>query len=206
MKNILDRFKNAMNRFSQSAKYRRQWNLFYRLVEPITRCSIIARNPTLSLLYAKHLKPPSTGTVLPTPETELLIETVGGSASAAFVEYFNAHNPQTKVAYIGHVPASVKYCVKRNIPTIVLTRNILDYVRSASTRLPQMSKGNAIRTYYIFHKEILPLRDKIVVADFYVVRENPQQVIRQCNAFYGTNFALGDNDMPRTRATQYPGL
>jgi hypothetical protein len=200
----MNTLQRCFDRFSKSAKYRPLWTVFYRLTHPVTKSSVLSRYPALYFPYARWLKP-ATFWTLPDERTGLLIESAGSSASFAFAEYVKKHNPDLRVSHGCEVPATVKFAVRHGIPVIVLTRNMLDFVQSAISRFPQTAVRNAVRCYADFHRHLLPLRDKIVVADFHVVREDPAGVIRACNAKYGTAFNEGDNVLPRIRKTQTEG-
>lgn len=193
--------KTLFDAFAGSRKIRPVWNLFYRLVNPLTKASLLASNPALYLAYARHFKPGDFWTA-PGPDTQLLIEGAGCCATHSFTAYVRQFNPGLRIAHTCEVPATVKYCVRRGIPVIVLTRNMVEFVRSATERFPQISTANARRIYVHFHRHVLPLRDRIVVADFLEVTAHPRAVVEACNRLYGLNLNPGDDQLPRIRTTQ----
>jgi len=197
--------KNFFKKMCENPRYRKPWDIFFKMIHPITKATILASWPALWLPFSRRLKPPGPHWKAPDPDTQLLIESPGSCATIAFIEYFKKHNPEVRLAYCCEVPATVKYCAKRNIPVILLTRNVLDFVRSGVTRYSQITRGNAFRAYSYFHRQILPIREQVVVVDFHIVRVDPKEAISRCNDFYGTAFETGDNALPETHHTQYGG-
>lgn len=195
--------KKILYAWTESKQLRPLWNLSYRIICPLTRAGgLISRLPSLYLCYAKHIKP-DTFWEAPGPDTDLLIEGAGASATHSLVAYVRAHNPDLKISHTCEVPATVKYCLQNNIPVIVPVRNIVEYVDSLTERFPQVSRRTAQMCYVSFYKYILKVRGRVVVADFREIIEKPSEVIARCNEFYGTDFNVGDNNLPRIRVTQY---
>ena len=193
--------KKWLESFSKSRKLRPCWNLFYSLVTRLTKQSIIARSPALYRLYAKWCKPDDFWT-FPDGNTDLVVESVGCSASFALVAYIEKHNPGIRIAHGCEVPASVIYAVEHRLPVIVPTRNLLDTVRSGVDRYPQNTPKNIMRNYHFFTRAIQPLVDRILVVDFHNVRSDPQGVLNACNKHFGTALNSGDNVLPKIRLTQ----
>jgi hypothetical protein len=189
-------------KFTMSKRFRPVWNLIYRLICPLTRAGgIISQVPALYLWYAKHIKP-DTFWEAPDADTDLLIEGAGASATHSLVAYVRKHNPELKISHTCEVPATVKYCLAKKIPVIVPVRNIMEYVDSLVTRFPQTSDRTARLCYTSFYEYIIKVRHRVVVADFHDIVENPAEVVRRCNEFYGTDFNVGDNQLPAIRVIQ----
>ena len=185
-----------------SKRLRPLWNLCYRLICPLTRAGgLISKSPRLYLWYARHIKP-DTFWEAPEPDTDLLIEGAGASATHSLVAYVRKHNPNLKISHTCEVSATVKYCLKKNIPVIVPVRNIIEYVDSLTERFPQMSRRTARMCYVSFYKYILRVRGHVVIADFREIIANPARVMDRCNKFYGTSFNEGDNILPKIRTAQ----
>lgn len=196
--------REAIYRFYGSNKHRGLWDRLYRLIQPITKASILARSPALFFFYARHFKPGDFW-ILPDEQTDLLIEAPGHCATHSFVAYVQKHNPNLRISHTCEVSATVKYCLARNIPVIVLTRNVMDYVRSATTRFSMISRSNALRCYTAFYKDVLPLREHLVVADFPEVIHHPREVLERLNEKYGLELNTGDDELPWIRRLQDHG-
>lgn len=195
--------KQILYGWTANKRLRSLWNFSYRILCPLTRAGgLISTSPTIYLWYAKHIKP-DTFWEAPGSDTDLLIEGAGASATHSLVAYVRKHNPELKISHTCEVPATVKYCLKNNIPVIVPVRNILEYVDSLTERFPQVSRRTARMCYVSFYKYILKVRGRVVIADFREIIEQPAEVMTRCNEFYGTSFNVGDNELPRIRTTQY---
>lgn len=194
--------KNILYAWTMNKRLRPLWNFCYRIICPLTRAGgLISKSPALYLWYAKHIKP-DTFWEAPGPDTDLLIEGAGASATHSLVAYVRKHNPELKISHTCEVSATVKYCLKNNIPVIVPVRNIVEYVDSLTERFPQVSRWTARMCYVSFYKYILRVRGQVVVADFREIIKNPAEVVSRCNAFYGTSFHVGDNELPTIRTLQ----
>jgi hypothetical protein len=192
----------SLYKMTASSRLRPLWNLCYRIICPLTRAGgLISKSPRLYLWYAHNIKP-DTFWEAPGPDTDLLIEGAGASATHSLVAYVLKHNPDLKISHTCEVSATVKYCLKNKIPVIVPVRNIIEYVDSLTVRFPQMSRKTARMCYVSFYKYILKVRGHVVIADFRDIITNPADVVKRCNEFHGTTFNEGDNVLPKIRTSQ----
>lgn len=70
------------------------------------------------------------------PEThsDFCIESMPGSGTTSVIEYVQRNNPRAKFARRMHQPASMKYCVKHNIPCVLLVVDPEKGAKSACRR------------------------------------------------------------------------
>lgn len=178
----------------------------YPAIARVTRSGPLATYPCLYWPYAKLFKtgphPDLIPWSLPTPETDLVIEEPGSSANHSLAAYFLKHNPNAKLATLTHCAAPVRYAAKRQIPCIVLVRDIIGYVESSTARFSHLyTRNGAVRCYTSFYKGVLPVLDRVVIGRFAEVTANPAKVIEEVNRKFGTDFHVGDGVLPRIRGT-----
>ena len=125
-----------------------------------------------------------------TPNTQVCIEGFPRSANSYAVVAFKLANPQVPIAHHLHVPAQILEAVRRNIPTVLVIRHPRECV--ASFMVFQRSERPApyLKAYIRFHQAVLPVVERVVVADFQQVVTNINGVIAALNARFNTRFSL----------------
>jgi len=122
-------------------------------------------------------------------DTEIVIEGYPRSANTfAVAAFIYAQKKEVKVARHTHAPAQIMLGVKANTPVILLIRKPVDAVVSLVIRDCTISLVAALKMYIWYHKSILDIKDKCVVADFYDVTENFSNIIDMVNTKYNKNF------------------
>ena len=123
-----------------------------------------------------------------TPNTQVCIEGFPRSANSYAVVAFKLANPQVPIAHHLHVPAQILEAVRRNIPTVLVIRHPRECV--ASFMVFQRSERPApyLKAYIRFHQAVLPVVERVVVADFHQVITNINDVIAALNARFNTRF------------------
>lgn len=184
----------------------RCWRWIYPLISRVTRTGPVSRYPALYFPYARWFKtgphPDLVPWALPDERTDLVVEEPGSCANHSFALYFRKHNPDARLATLTHSAAPVRYAARRGIPCVVLTRDLLGYVRSSVERFPHLyTPALAARCYTSFYRSVLPVVDRVVVAPFHEVIADPRRVIRQVNEKFGTAFHEGDGVLPHVRGT-----
>jgi hypothetical protein len=123
------------------------------------------------------------------PDTDVCIEGAPRSANSFASWSFRARNLGARVASHAHVPAHVHRAVDHGVPCAVLIRNPLDVVTSIVLMTGGERSGRvAFYAYTNFYSRIMELRERVVVAEFPEVIEDPLVIARRLNDFYGTTF------------------
>ncbi len=126
--------------------------------------------------------------------TELVIEGFQRSGNTFSVIAFEEAQPrQVKTAHHLHAAAQVVEAVRLGVPTIVLIRDPRGSVLSHMVREPGVTASQALGAWLRFYERILPLRDRVVVADFGEVTTDVGAVIARVNERYGTGFVEFDH-------------
>mgnify|MGYP000120732103 CR=1 FL=1 len=137
------------------------------------------------------------------PATDVCIEGFPRSANSLAVHAFRLANPGATVAHHVHVPMQVLRAAALGIPCVVLVRDPLDAIASllimSEDALPE---GVAIRSYQSFYAPLERVRERIAVAPFAAVVEDPSEVARLANERFGTTFELLPAAEAKARATE----
>jgi hypothetical protein len=149
--------------------------------------SRLGRHPRLLFPLRKLLRRFDGGTV--TAESDLLIEGFPRSGSTfCYYAFMQAQPRSMSVAFHLHVPAHVMRAVRLRVPTLVLIRRPKDAVSSVILREPHLSLKACLERYLIFHRELLSMREDVVIARFGEVIEDFGAIIQRINERYGTRF------------------
>jgi hypothetical protein len=129
-------------------------------------------------------------------DTQIVIEGFprSGNTFAFFALKHAEHQAGREVNIASHVhtPSQVRLAVTERFPTMVVIRNPLDTVTSLLIAAPHVRFESALREYVHHHREILPWRERFVVASFPEVTTDFGAVTRLVNERFGTSFALFD--------------
>lgn len=125
-----------------------------------------------------------------TRATDVCIEGYPRSANSYSVFSFRRWNPGARIAHHLHAPLQVARAVRFGVPCAVLIRPPLDAVASVLVMdRERISDSAAYRSYLHFYSRALPLRDRVAVAPFAEVVEDPSTVVKRLNSAFGTSFA-----------------
>lgn len=109
-----------------------------------------------------------------------------------FLLYLYRHwNKDGNVCHHTHFPSQVIRAVRLRKPCIVTIRMPQDAVTSLLIRHPELSIDLALWNYISFYQSILPIVDKIVVATYEQIMENPAQIFAEANKKYGCKIEYG---------------
>lgn len=152
--------------------------------------SITASRPTLFIgAYRFFRSAELAHELLIHSDTELVIEGFPRSGNTFAVTAFRqAQGRPVKIAHHLHAPAQILAGVKRRLPVVVLVRRPEEAVRSLVVRDPSYSVSDALRDYVSFYRAVMPVRDRVVVADFRQVISRYGDVIAAVNRKYGTHY------------------
>ena len=121
--------------------------------------------------------------------TEIIIEGYPRSANTfAVAAFLYAQKKPIKVARHTHAPAQIMLGVDNNIPTILLIRKPVDAVTSLVIRDCTIPLDKALKMYIWYHKSVINIKNKCIVADFFDVTENFSNIIDMVNSKYNSNF------------------
>lgn len=124
-----------------------------------------------------------------TPETRLVIDGVGRSGNSyARVAFLYANGDDFPLASHRHSHQSILTGVRKGLPTIVLIREPGPIIGSALQFAPETRPATALDLYRTFYEGVLPVLDHVLVATFQEVTADFGEVIRRCNAKFGTDF------------------
>ncbi len=136
--------------------------------------------------------------------SDIVIEGYPRSANSFSVKAFNfANGEKYKIATHLHAYPQVVEAVKFNIPTLVLIRDPYSCITSyAALRAQKYGAENfsknfnikwLLEDYIIFYKNLIPYREKIVVADFKDVLIDYGAIITKVNKKFNSNFIPFDH-------------
>jgi len=127
-----------------------------------------------------------------TGQTELLIEGYPRSANSfALHAFLSAQKETVRVASHLHLSGQCQVAFCRKIPSLILIRNPQDAVASFMIlEGNKMSPQQALREYITFYRDVLPHRDRFVLASFEEVTTNFGRVIERVNERFRTEFGL----------------
>ncbi len=100
---------------------------------------------------------------------------------------------QPRPVHVGHhfhAPAHLMLAVRWNVPALLLVREPIAAVSSATVFLEQEDPRPLLKFYNIFHASLVPYRDRLVVSDFPRTVSDFGSVIAEINERYGRNYSL----------------
>ena len=125
---------------------------------------------------------------------ELVIESFPRSGNTTTVYSFvYAQQRSVKIGHHLHVPAHVRFAVKKSIPCIIIIREPLDCVASLILYkgLSPAGASACIAKYISFYTTVRELSESLVVVNFkQIVDEGVGFAVEAINAKYGTDFVI----------------
>jgi hypothetical protein len=122
-------------------------------------------------------------------DTELVIEGFQRSGNTFAVFAFEtAQDRPIKSAHHLHASAQFIRAVKLGVPVLLLVREPRDAIVSHVIREPCANMPAALRAWTHFYERAIPIRDRILVADFSRVSTDFGAVIRDFNEKFGTGY------------------
>lgn len=106
------------------------------------------------------------------------------------------------VAHHFHAPAQLMLAVRWQIPAVLLVREPLSAVASATVFLGREDPAPLLHFYNIFHRTLLPYRDRIVVSDFSRTINDFGSVGAEVNRRFGRNFEIFCGGGPERRRVE----
>lgn len=122
-------------------------------------------------------------------DTDVCIDGYPRSGNTYFVSAFLGWNQSLTVAHHTHLAGSVKYALKRNIPTAVLLRRPEDAVSSVLVWDGLLSITIALASYIHFYQTLWKYRGKFLVLPFEDVTKRPDICVQNINQRFGRQFS-----------------
>lgn len=130
-----------------------------------------------------------------TDSTDIVIEGFPRSANTfSTMAFAMSQTRPVSVAHHRHAAAQIVAGVRRGLPTILLIRDPVDAVASLMIRYPVFPARQAFRRYILFHRSVLPLREKLVVSDFSRTTGDFGSTVAEVNERFGTDFGVFPHD------------
>jgi hypothetical protein len=101
-----------------------------------------------------------------------------------------------KLAHHLHAAAQIVAAVRMGVPTLVLIRDPDESVLSHMVREPGITARQSLANWIRFYDAVVPLRDRVVIADFVDVTSDFGRVIGDVNDRFGTTFVEFQHDEP----------
>ena len=131
-----------------------------------------------------------------TPDTDLVIAGVPGSANSFLRSAILIDNPQLRISSHAHVWTEVRDGVRWNRPVLLLVRDPLGAAASRITRFGGVSPREALQDYADYHRRVLPWVDDVLVVRFEDATSRPGDVVRRLNERFGTDLVPFPHDAP----------
>jgi hypothetical protein len=123
------------------------------------------------------------------PDTKLVLDGFPRSANSyARAAFQLANGNSIGIVTHAHTPRVVQLGVKRGIPVIVLIRDPARVIASILQFTEPDFARAALDSYVRYYRAVLPLLDRVVIGAFPTVTGDFGDVIRKCNARFGTDF------------------
>jgi hypothetical protein len=124
-------------------------------------------------------------------DSDIVIEGYWRCANHFAVNAFIVAQPRpVHVAHHFHAPAQLMLAVRWNVPPLLLIREPVAAVSSATVYLEHDDPRPLLTFYNIFHEALLPYRDQLVVSNFPRTVNDFGSVIAEINERYGRSYAL----------------
>lgn len=124
-----------------------------------------------------------------TRDTRLVIDGFPRSANSyAHAAFLQANGTEFPLCSHRHSHQSIRSGVRRDLPAIVLIRAPGPAVGSTLQHTPDTRPAEVLDLYRTFYEGVLPVLDDVLVATFEEATSDFGDVIRRCNAKFGTDF------------------
>jgi hypothetical protein len=129
--------------------------------------------------------------VLVRPNSDLVISGYWRCANhyAAYA-FILAQQRPVHVAHHFHAPAQVMLAMRWKVPVLVLIREPVGAVSSATVFLQHDDPAPFLKFYNIFYGALLPYRDRVVISEFDRTTHDFKSVIAEINERFGRDFML----------------
>ncbi len=133
-------------------------------------------------------------------KTELVIEGYPRSGNTFAVAAFTlAQQRDVPLAHHLHAPAQVLLAARRGVPCLVLVRDPVDAALSRMIRRSFETARSTLGDWVRFHRAVLPVLDRVVVASFAQITTDFGEVIDRVNAKFATEFRRFDHSEENER-------
>jgi hypothetical protein len=134
------------------------------------------------------------------PTDQIVIDGFPRSANTFSARAFVFANPDVAASHHMHAPANILLAVRYGIPTVVVIRRPVDAVLSEVIREPRKRLRRGLLEWNSFYETVLPVLDRVVVAEFGTVTTDYSVVIDEVNRRFGTDFTPYRNSVDADEA------
>lgn len=124
----------------------------------------------------------------PTRHTDLVIDGIARSANSYSYVALLHTQPGLSIAHHLHTPRAIERGVELGRPTIALVREPRAVTASVMQYDESGTAAEFLDAYLSYYRRVLPLVDRVVLADFTEVISDFGAVIERCNEKFGTSF------------------
>ena len=119
------------------------------------------------------------------PDSDVVIEGYWrcGNHFATYA-FMVAQQRPVAIAHHFHAPAQLMLAVRWGVPAVLLIREPIEAVASATIYLHRQDPGSFLKFYQLFHRAVVGLADRVVVSDFPTTVGDFGAVIEALNARY----------------------
>lgn len=140
-----------------------------------------------------------------TKDKDIVIEGVPRTANTFMTESFSyIQKKPLKMAHHMHVPGQLIRAAQWGLPAVLLIRQPMDTVLShfiAHKDRTDYTLKACLHYYIDFHRPLMSLRNKFVVAEFQDVVDNPDKIIALVNQKFKVNFDNYTTEHPFEKET-----
>lgn len=155
------------------------------------------------LLRLRHRNRPFLARIVG-PDTQIVIEGYPRSGNSFANRAFAYAQPtEVRIATHTHAAAQVEVAARRGLPTLVVVRDpaeaipslhaLREQVRRTDPGRPPVDVIDELRRYVRFHRRVLTVADRVVVAPFAEIVTDYGEVIRRVNARFEVDFEPFDH-------------
>lgn len=124
----------------------------------------------------------------PTRSTDLVIDGMARSANTYSYVVLLHTQPGLSISHHLHTPRAIERGVELGRPTIALVREPRAVLASVMQYDESGPASDFLDAYLSYYRRVLPLVDRIVLADFTEVIDDFGAVVERCNEKFGTSF------------------
>ena len=104
-------------------------------------------------------------------------------------------NKKLEIAHHLHMPSQVKLASSWGIPSVLLIRKPMQAIPSLILREQGISHWNAVNWYNLFHEELIPHKDEMIIWDFEELINQPIKCLQELDR--RTNLVEMDRDLEK---------
>lgn len=158
-------------------------------------------NPLAQFRFRRFPSPAQQGWGPLDPKAGIVVETTGSAASTSFCSYLKKHNESVRITGHWHMSFVLFWAFRNQKPTVFLWREFPGFLNSMSGRYEhwQLQRWTLALRWVILMMAAAMTSQRILRVSYSDIVESPADTIGKINAKFGTDFAVGDNELPRIK-------